>query len=102
MEDSEDILTIKEIARLLRCSKAHVANVMHDCDAPAWPTCDGQIWPTWVVSSLPHFQPELLMTAPVGVELGDAREGGAFQAERTPGRSSCGDPAALISFSSLP
>ena len=28
MEDSEDILTIKEIAGLLRCSKAHVANVM--------------------------------------------------------------------------
>ena len=28
MEDSEDILTINEIARVLRCSKAHVANVM--------------------------------------------------------------------------
>jgi len=28
MEDSGDILTVKEIAGLLRCSKAHVANVM--------------------------------------------------------------------------
>ncbi len=46
---------------------------VRDCDAPAWPTCDGQIWPTWVVSSLPHFHSELLVTAPVGVELGDAR-----------------------------
>jgi len=73
-----------------------------DCDAPAWPTCDGQIWPTWVVSSLPHFHPELLMAAPVGVELGDAREGDAFQAERTPGWPSRDRTAVLISFSSPP
>jgi hypothetical protein len=44
-----------------------------ECDALAWPTCDGQIWPTWVASSLPHSHPELVKAALAGVKPGDAR-----------------------------
>ncbi len=29
METNQEILTIKDVAQLLRCSKAHVANVLH-------------------------------------------------------------------------
>jgi hypothetical protein len=73
-----------------------------ECDTPAWPTCDIYIWPTWVVSSVPHSNPEVVMAAPVEVEPGGARKGGAFQAERTPGWPSRGGPASVISFFSLP
>src|SRR5665213_1800575 len=47
-----------------------------------WPTSDGYIWPTWVVSSLPHSWPELQKTAPAGVKPSDARKGGGFQGRR--------------------
>jgi excisionase family DNA binding protein len=29
METNQEILTIKEVAQILRCSKAHVANALH-------------------------------------------------------------------------
>jgi excisionase family DNA binding protein len=29
MENNRDILTIKDVAQILRCSKAHIANVLH-------------------------------------------------------------------------